>query len=260
MNNISIWSATGGKIIIDPGLSTQEIIAITGVSGSSLVVPASGRGQEGTTAQGHNAGAVVWSVPFAGDWNSMITALENVCLATTGALDTTKVTDLTTVQTLTNKTLTAPTITGPTITGTIAGNPTITAPTITGPSITGTIGGNPTITKPVVNGRTDARTLDTDGATITFDMTASNYHEVVLGGNRTLAVSNVSWSSTTTQPFILRLKQDATGSRTVTWFATISWAGGTVPTLTTSVNKADSFGFIPTSATTYDGFIIGQNI
>ena len=40
---------------------------------------------------------------------------------------------------------------------------------------------------------------------------------------------------------ILRLTHDAVGARTVTWFATIKWAGGTVPTLTATVNKADMF-------------------
>jgi len=44
-------------------------------------------------------------------------------------------------------------------------------------------------------------------------MAASNVHTVVLGGNRTLAVSNTSVG----QSFILRLVQDGTGSRTVTF-------------------------------------------
>lgn len=98
-------------------------------------------------------------------------------------------------------------------------------------------------------------TSDTDGATVTFDLSTSA-HTVTLGGNRTLALSN----ETTGQTFILRLVQDATGSRTVTWFSTIRWAGGSAPTLTTTANKADTFGFLVTGSGTYDGFIIGQNI
>jgi hypothetical protein len=46
----------------------------------------------------------------------------------------------------------------------------------------------------------------------------------------------------------------------VTWFATIRWAAGTVPTLTTTASKADTFTFITTGSGTYDGFISGQNI
>lgn len=87
-------------------------------------------------------------------------------------------------------------------------------------------------------------------------MAVSNVHNVVLGGNRTLALSNVSVG----QIFTIRLTQDATGSRTVTWFTTIKWAGGSAPTLTTTVNKADTFIFICTSANNYDGYIVGQNV
>ena len=79
---------------------------------------------------------------------------------------------------------------------------------------------------------------------------------MTLGGNRTLAISN----ETAGQCFIIKLIQDGTGSRTVTWFSTIKWAGGTAPTLTTTADKADTFGFLCTGTDTYDGFVIGQNI
>ncbi len=100
-----------------------------------------------------------------------------------------------------------------------------------------------------------ALTTDSDAATITFDLSTS-LHTVTLGGNRTLALSN----ETVGQTFIIRLVQDATGSRTVTWFTTIKWAGGSAPTLTTTASKTDVFGFICTSAGNYDGFVIGQNL
>lgn len=99
-------------------------------------------------------------------------------------------------------------------------------------------------------------TSDSDGATVTFDMSVSNKHTVTITANRTLAVSNVS----TGQVFLITVKQDGTGSRTVTWFSGISWAGGSTPTLTTTASKADTFGFLCTAANTYYGFIIGQNI
>jgi hypothetical protein len=97
---------------------------------------------------------------------------------------------------------------------------------------------------------------NTDGATVTFDLDEANTHTVVLGGNRTLALSN----SDAGQKFIIRLTQDGTGSRTVTWFNTIKWAGGVTPTLTTTPNKTDVFGFICTSANNYDGFVVGYNL
>ena len=104
----------------------------------------------------------------------------------------------------------------------------------------------------------------TDGGTVTFDLNESNTHRVTLGGNRTLALTNVSYG----QKFITRLTQDTTGSRTVTWFNDIHWAdGGTAPTLTTTAHKTDVFGFMCTAVSgaiaesgDFDGFIIGQNI
>lgn len=108
--------------------------------------------------------------------------------------------------------------------------------------------------------QSEAWTDATDGATITFNLasgaSSAKKQRVTLGGNRTLDLSNVG----TGQAFILRLQQDATGSRTVTWFSTIRWSGGSAPTLTTTANKADVFGFIQTGTGTYDGFIVGQNL
>lgn len=99
-------------------------------------------------------------------------------------------------------------------------------------------------------------TAATDGSTVTFDLSLGNIHTVTLGGNRTLALSN----ATTGQSFVIRLLQDGTGSRTVTWFSTIKWPDATAPTLTTTASKADVFGFICTGSGTYDGFVVGQNL
>lgn len=97
---------------------------------------------------------------------------------------------------------------------------------------------------------------NSDGGTITFDLDVSNFHTVTLGGNRTLALSNADEG----QKFAIRLQQDATGSRTVTWFSTIKWPDGVAPTLSSTGNKADLFGFVCTSGGQYDGFGIGYNL
>lgn len=97
---------------------------------------------------------------------------------------------------------------------------------------------------------------ESDGSTVTFDLDDGNIHTVELGGNRTLALSNADVG----QCFVIRLTQDETGSRTVTWFSTIKWAGGVAPVLTTTAEKTDVFGFICTGSGTYDGFVIGQNL
>jgi hypothetical protein len=94
-----------------------------------------------------------------------------------------------------------------------------------------------------------------DSGTVTFDLSLGIKQRVTLEGNRTLAVSNVRPGHT----FILKLTQDITGSRTPVWFAGISWDNGTVPTLTTTQYKSDTFGFIQTGTNTYDGVIVSQN-
>src|SRR5258708_3002301 len=81
------------------------------------------------------------------------------------------------------------------------------------------------------------------GGTSTLDLSGANLHFITMpAGNITIALSN----SAIGKVFLVRIKQDSGGSRTVTWFTTINWVGGTVPTLTTTGGKADVFGFIST--------------
>ncbi len=97
----------------------------------------------------------------------------------------------------------------------------------------------------------------TAAGTATLDLSLANEHRITMpAGNITIALSN----ATNSKRFIVSILQDSTGSRTVTWFTTIRWAGGTPPTLTTTASKRDVFGFIRTGSNTYDGFVIGQNI
>lgn len=51
---------------------------------------------------------------------------------------------------------------------------------------------------------------------------------------------------------VLKLVQDATGSRTVTWPAAVHWSGGVAPTLTTTADKVDIICFYY-DGTTYFG-------
>jgi len=96
----------------------------------------------------------------------------------------------------------------------------------------------------------------TDASTVNFNGNLSNIFSVTLGGDRTLTVSNMSIG----QCFIVRLVQDGSGSRTVTFFSTIKFPAGVTPVLTTTANKTDVFGFICTGSGTFDGFIVGQNL
>lgn len=74
----------------------------------------------------------------------------------------------------------------------------------------------------------------TDAATVAIDWNNSNMQSVTLGGNRTFTFANPKSGST----YVLLIKQDATGTRTVTW-PTVLWAGGVAPTLTVVANKTD---------------------
>ena len=89
-------------------------------------------------------------------------------------------------------------------------------------------------------------TTATDGATVTFDLRVSPRQKVTLAGNRTLALTSGSYY--VGQTFDIKLTQDATGSRTVTWWSAIKWTGGTIPTLTTTAGKSDWFRFVCTDA------------
>lgn len=98
---------------------------------------------------------------------------------------------------------------------------------------------------------------EADGATITFDCAAADFHQpAALGGNRTLAVVNDQVG----QQFTIALTQDGTGSRTVTWWSGIRWPGGTTPTLTTTASKIDVFTFKKIGSGSYLGFPAGLNL
>ncbi len=96
-----------------------------------------------------------------------------------------------------------------------------------------------------------------NGGTATLNLALGNIHHITMpAGNITIAISN----GTAGQCFIIRILQDSVGGRTVTWFTTIRWVGGSAPSLTTGASKADTLGFEITGTNTYDGFIVGQNI
>ena len=96
---------------------------------------------------------------------------------------------------------------------------------------------------------------DDDGSTITFDLAADvgEHHEVTLGGNRTLAVTN----PTRGQKFRLKLNQDATGGREVTWFAGITWVNGYDPAQTPVPSSGDTFAFLVTNVGGYGDTFLG---
>ena len=87
----------------------------------------------------------------------------------------------------------------------------------------------------------------TDTANVEFLCENGNVGTLTLGGNRTFAFNGDQAGGT----YILILKQDATGSRTVTWNASILWPDGTAPTLSTAANAVDIITFISDGTNQY---------
>ena len=95
----------------------------------------------------------------------------------------------------------------------------------------------------------------TDGATITADFALANNFSVTLGGNRTLANPT---NLTVGQSGVIKVTQDGTGSRTLAYGSNWDFAGGTVPTLTTTANAVDILAYYVDGASNITTRFIGD--
>lgn len=94
----------------------------------------------------------------------------------------------------------------------------------------------------------------TDGATISVDASLSNNFKVALSGNRTLANPT---NLTDGMVLNLKVKQDATGGRTLAYGTKYKWGGGTAPVLSTAANAID---FVSAYYDAADDILIGNII
>lgn len=234
------------------------------VSGSNLTTCT--RGVEGT-AQAHSAGAVVEILVTAKGWNDLVDHLltqhdqlgrhTNITACNVTASGTTTASHVT-ASDITARTTTASNVTASQVT---ACNVSINNSVAAVQNVTASAIGSPSATLPldVLTGiyQPFQSYTPSAAATATLDLALGNHHRITMpAGNITIALSH----DTVGQKFIVDITQDSVGSRTVTWFTTIKWAGGSAPTLTTTANKRDVLGFIVTGSGTYDGFVIGQNL
>jgi hypothetical protein len=98
--------------------------------------------------------------------------------------------------------------------------------------------------------------LSNSGAAVTVpDVTTATLHRYTLTANCTFTFPTAAAGKSLT----LELVQDATGSRTATWPASVKWPGGTAPTLTTTATKRDFLTFVCSDGTNWIGFASGQN-
>jgi uncharacterized protein YjbI with pentapeptide repeats len=95
--------------------------------------------------------------------------------------------------------------------------------------------------------------------TLVLNLETSNIFTVSLNAAiTTLTISNPP-ASGSGGSFTLIFTADGT-ARAVTWPASIKWAGGTAPTLTSTSGKVDSFAFFSSDGgTTWQGYVGGQN-
>jgi hypothetical protein len=98
----------------------------------------------------------------------------------------------------------------------------------------------------------------TGSQTVAIDCSTSSRHVVTGHASGTAITFSISGASTG-QCFYISVLQGAVVSTIAAWFATVRWPASTAPTLTATVSKRDTFGFICTGSNTFDGFVVGQN-
>lgn len=100
-------------------------------------------------------------------------------------------------------------------------------------------------------------TVSTSGAALTLpDVTTATIHDITLTANCTVTFPSLAAGKS----FTVRLTQDATGSRTVTWPATVRWPGGVAPVLSTGAGKQDILSFVSVGGLAWSGFVAGQDL
>jgi hypothetical protein len=111
----------------------------------------------------------------------------------------------------------------------------------------------PTITNPTVTNYVETAYVANTSTAITIALANGTIQILTLTGNATITMPTAAAGKS----FVIILRQDATGSRIVTW-TTVSWPGATAPTITSAASKQDIFSFF-SDGTSWYGTTIGQN-
>ena len=112
---------------------------------------------------------------------------------------------------------------------------------------------NKTLTNPTVTNYVETLYTAITGTNITVSLTLGTVQQLTLTANATITMP----TAVAGKSFIIMLKQDATGSRSVTW-TTVVWPGGTAPTITGTASKQDIYSFF-SDGTNWYGTTVGQN-
>lgn len=101
-------------------------------------------------------------------------------------------------------------------------------------------------------------TIAAAGTTETIDLSDGSVHVITLDENVTFTFSNPVATGRASS-FTLILRQDGLGTNTVTWPASVKWAGGAAPTITADASAVDVLTFLTVDGgTTWYGFVAGQ--
>ena len=111
----------------------------------------------------------------------------------------------------------------------------------------------PSLTNPTVTNYVETPYSANSSTAITLALTNGTVQIITLTGNATITMP----TAVSGKSFIMLLRQDATGSRTVTW-STVKWPGGTAPTITSTASKQDIYSFFSDGSSWY-GVTVSQN-
>lgn len=126
--------------------------------------------------------------------------------------------------------------------------------TVVGTSDTQTLSAKTIEAGTFTNGYTEETVTANTSTAYTIDLANGSVQILTLTGNCTYTFPTVVAGKS----FILLQFQDGTGSRTVTWPASVKWPAGTAPTITATASKMDKFVFTANGSYWY-GSVAGQN-
>lgn len=109
------------------------------------------------------------------------------------------------------------------------------------------------VVNPSVTNYTETAYTANSSTAITLSLANGTVQIITLTANATITMPTAAVGKS----FILFLRQDATGSRSVTW-STVNWASATAPAITGTASKQDIYSFF-SDGTSWYGVTVGQN-
>lgn len=224
--------------VIINGSNTPTAGAVAVGDGTTLNFTAAGTA--GQVLQSNGASVPTWATAATGTVTSASVVSANGFAGTVATSTTTPAITLTT-----------------SITGIIKGDGTALSAATAGtdyvtPTGTETLT-NKTLTNPTVTNYVETPFTANSSTAITLALTNGTVQIITLTGSATITMP----TAVSGKSFIMFLKQDATGSRTVTW-STVKWANGIAPTITATASRQDIYSFF-SDGTNWYGVTVAQN-